>query len=288
MRIETRCCRTDLRRCRYVVHKSSAQVKAQHRIAAFKNDWRIVMQETVCVDVAESTIAYRPAAGEEHASSVDRMSTAALYHAAPWRTFKWYYGQRHYSGTYWSATMGDHVIYESRLELDNLRLADFDPSVRTIIAQPFQLRAEVNGQLRQHIPDYLLNTDDGPVVVDVIRRERLTEDKIVLLSTWTRIILESLGWGYLIASETPIALRDNVRLLSGYRKGWFLNEDVLTSVRDRIVELDGHSIAKCESLLGEHPKALVRPVLLHLLWCHELHADLTTALRPSTIVTLAR
>lgn len=33
----------------------------------------------------------------------------------PWRTFRWGKGQKHYSGTYWSATQCDHVIYESRL-----------------------------------------------------------------------------------------------------------------------------------------------------------------------------
>jgi hypothetical protein len=44
--------------------------------------------------------------------------TPALFQdVLPWRTFRWHYGQRHYSGTYWSSTVGRHVIYESRLEL---------------------------------------------------------------------------------------------------------------------------------------------------------------------------
>jgi hypothetical protein len=42
--------------------------------------------------------------------------------AAPWRTFRWYQGQKHYSGTFWSATEHGHVIYESRLELARLLL----------------------------------------------------------------------------------------------------------------------------------------------------------------------
>ena len=28
----------------------------------------------------------------------------------PWRTFRWYYGQHHYSGSYWASTMSAHVI----------------------------------------------------------------------------------------------------------------------------------------------------------------------------------
>src|SRR6266536_836520 len=87
--------------------------------------------------------------------------------AVPWRTFRWHDGQRHFSGTYWCSTQRDHVIYESRLELAVLLLADFDPSVTGVFAQPFLLRAEAVGVARKHIPDYLLLTGTGPVVVDV-------------------------------------------------------------------------------------------------------------------------
>ena len=62
--------------------------------------------------------------------------------AVPWRVFRWYRKQRHFSGSYWSATMGAPVGYESRLEYANLLLADFDPGVDWILSQPF-LVAEV-------------------------------------------------------------------------------------------------------------------------------------------------
>jgi hypothetical protein len=81
--------------------------------------------------------------------------------AAPWRTFRWHRGQRHYSGTFWSCTERGHVIYESRLELARLLYADFSRSVRRILAQPFRMRAEVDGILRRHVPDYLLLTEAG-------------------------------------------------------------------------------------------------------------------------------
>ncbi|WP_234045550.1 hypothetical protein [Streptomyces adelaidensis] len=54
-------------------------------------------------------------------------------------------GHKHYSGTYWSATMRDHVIYESRLELSCLLFADFDPSVPGIVAQPFLSVVQAGG-----------------------------------------------------------------------------------------------------------------------------------------------
>jgi hypothetical protein len=55
----------------------------------------------------------------------------------PWRAFRWRQGQAHYSGWYWSATVGGHVVYECRLELARLLLADLDPHVTVIAAQPF-------------------------------------------------------------------------------------------------------------------------------------------------------
>jgi hypothetical protein len=83
-------------------------------------------------------------------SSVDglewsRISARQLTSAAPWRTFRSYKEQRHFPGSYWSATMSDHVIYESRLELARLLYADFDPSVRSISAQPFLLETRIEG-----------------------------------------------------------------------------------------------------------------------------------------------
>lgn len=60
-----------------------------------------------------------------------------LASALPWRTFRWYKGQQHYSGAFWSSTERDLVIYECRLESARLLFADFDSSVRQIVARPF-------------------------------------------------------------------------------------------------------------------------------------------------------
>lgn len=45
----------------------------------------------------------------------------------------------HYSGLYWSATMRDHVIYESRLGLAQSLMAVQDRAVEQIYAQPLLL-----------------------------------------------------------------------------------------------------------------------------------------------------
>lgn len=73
----------------------------------------------------------------------DRLTGDRVVEAVPWRTFRWRNGQKHYSGTYWSATETGHIIYESRLELSRLLLADFDPAVKRIAAQPFLITTNV-------------------------------------------------------------------------------------------------------------------------------------------------
>lgn len=242
------------------------------------------MSEVVRVDVSSAAIAYRPAAGEQRCLPASEVSSTALFRAAPWRTFRWYFGQRHYSGFYWSATECDHVIYESRLELANLLLADFDPSVHHIVAQPFQLSANVDEQERRHIPDYLWDSDEGPIVVDVVRTERMTHPRIVRLCAWTRKIVESMGWSYLVVNE-PAAIRiANVRFLAGYRRQWLVNQDVLADLRCRRGDLVGRSIAEAEELIGRHPRPLVRPALLSMLWRRELEVNLDHRLDRSTVL----
>jgi hypothetical protein len=209
---------------------------------------------------------------------------AALYAATPWRTFRWYFGQRHYSGTYWAATQRDHVIYESRLELAALLLADFDRTVRTIAAQPFKLKAEVNGKAHFHILDYLWDTVNGPVVVDVVRRERLTHPVIQLLCAWTRQIIESMGWSYEVISEPPAIRLANIRFLAGYRREWLISQPILDELRSCSAELRGTPIGEAERRITDHPMPLVRSALMHMMWNQEFTAHLEHPLNSSTVL----
>jgi hypothetical protein len=68
-----------------------------------------------------------------------RVHATVLATGRPWRTFRSRRGQLHYSGWYWSSTVKRLVAYESRLELARLLLADFDPGVVEIAAQPFRI-----------------------------------------------------------------------------------------------------------------------------------------------------
>jgi len=232
-------------------------------------------------EASAAVVSYRRA---DDLGEVAREWTAAgideLANAAPWRTFRWHRGQKHYSGTYWSSTVTGHVIYESRLELAHLLFADFDPSVRQIVAQPFLLNTSVDRKPRKHIPDYLLITDTGPVVVDVKPARRLADPKVAFTFEWTRALVEARGWRYEVATE-PIAVElENVRFLAGYRRDWLLRSELLEQLRDK--NLDASPLADALKCLPGEPIRHVKSAVLHLLWCQELLIDLSVPLNGRT------
>ncbi|MHA3024353.1 TnsA-like heteromeric transposase endonuclease subunit [Mycobacterium sp. BMJ-28] len=242
------------------------------------------MSDLVSVDVDSAAIAYRPAVGEERCVPALKASPTSLFRAKPWRTFSWYYGQRHYSGTYWASTERDHVIYESRLELANLILADFDAAVHHIVAQPFKLIVEIDGHQHWHVPDYLFESQLGPVVVDVVRAERMDHPRIVRLCGWTKVVVESLGWSYKVVNEPGVVRMVNVRFLAGYRREWLVDQDILSELRCRREELVGHPIVRAEAVLVGRSRPLARAALLGMLWRHEFHADLDRRLDGTTVL----
>lgn len=205
-----------------------------------------------------------------------------LQSAQPWRTFRWYKGQKHYSGTYWSATMRDHVIYESRLELSRLLFADFDRSVRGIVAQPFLLKTVLEGRVRKHIPDYLLLTGQVPVVVDVKPLHRLSKPEVEFTFGWTRRAVESRGWKYEVWSEHPTVELENIRFLAGYRRDWLFSPKVLDELRG--ADLDGVSLGQATCCLPDRPEPQVRSAVHHLLWTQSLVTDLDRPLSPSHVL----
>jgi len=206
-------------------------------------------------------------------------SKELLAAAAPWRVFRWYRGQKHYSGTYWSATTRDHVIYESRLELARLLFADFDRAVHGIVAQPFLLQTVLEGKIRKHIPDYLLLTDQVPVIVDVKPSHRLSKPEVAFTFDWTRQAVESRGWKYEVWSEPPPVELENVRFLAGYRRDWLFSAAILEELRG--LDLDGVPLGRAAACLPGHPDLQVRSAVHHLLWTQNLVTDLDQPLSPS-------
>lgn len=210
-----------------------------------------------------------------------RLTPSLMADTRPFRKFRWYKGQRHYSGTYWSSTESGHVIYESRLELSRLLLADFDPTVDRIFAQPLMIRARIDGRPRRHVPDYLLTRGAELTFVAVKPRDRLDDPKVAETLAWVGEVVESCGWGFEIASEPAQPFFDNVRFLAGYRREQSISAVALAQLR--AIPLPGMSFGEAVRETSA-PEPLVRAALLHLLWTHETGADLSLVLSDKTLL----
>ncbi|MBB5913934.1 hypothetical protein BJY24_002801 [Nocardia transvalensis] len=212
----------------------------------------------------------------------DEMQFERFSDIGPWRTIRWYKGQQHYPGWYWSATEADLVLYESRLELANLLLCDFDRSVKSIAAQPFFVRTFAEGKPRTHVPDYLLWSDTGPIVMDVKPRSQLAQPKVAFTLGWVRKLVEDLGWRYEVASEPDAQTVRNVRFLAGFRRQWLFRPSLVEQLRSGAVDGLRFSDA-CRAVPGcEEP--IVRATLLHLMWERVYLVDVGAPLRSSLVL----
>jgi hypothetical protein len=202
----------------------------------------------------------------------------------PWRRFRSRQGQAHLSGSYWAATTCGHVVYESRLELARLLLADFDRDVVDIYAQPCRLGARRDGRERRHVPDFLLVSGGGVVtVVNVKPAHRLADAKVAEALDWPGVLFTVHGWGYEVWSGCDPALLDNVRFLAGYRRREIVPDEVVDRACRAVV--DGEPLAVVERRLaaGGSPYA-ARPALLAALWRGRLSTDLTRPLSGASIL----
>lgn len=232
-------------------------------------------------------VRYRDLAGREAGTALDRADPAVLASAAPWRVFRSYRGQAHYSGWYWSATTGGHVVYESRLELARLLVADFDPGVVAIAAQPFLLTARDGSRVRRHVPDFLLLDADGAVrVVNVKPADRLANERVAEALAWAGALFTVRGWAHEVWSGADALWLANLRFLAGYRFA-----DRIDPAAMRAVEQCTKTSPVALGALEAHPDHQglgVRPAALHLVWRGVLRADLTAALSSATVLERAR
>jgi hypothetical protein len=227
---------------------------------------------------ADAVVSLRMSDGGEASFPVRQLQGRQVIAAVPWRKTRSARGQAHYPGYFWSATTGGHVIYESRLELARLLLADFDRDVAAIAAQPFLLQACVAGTARRHVPDFLLAHADGSVrVVNVKPAGKLAEPPIAEALAWPRQLIEGHGWQYEIWSGADPVLLANLRFLAGYRRPGLLPggllDDVLAAVRP------GDTIGGVISRVsGGRCPGEVKAAVLRLLWQQRLRTDLSSRL----------
>ena len=222
----------------------------------------------------------------ERETPIEAVRPGDVTAATPWRVFRSHRSQRHYSGWYWSSTTGGHVVCESRLELARLLLADADPDVVAIAAQPFLLIEGAEGKARRHVPDFFLQHRSGTcTVVNVKPAEKLEEPDVAAILAWAGEAVAAKGWAAEVWTGCDPLLLANVRFLAGYRRNWLFDRTELQATRAAIV--DGDTIGNVAERLRASGVGEPRPLVLHLLWTGYVSADLTAPLTTDTVMRMA-
>ena len=168
----------------------------------------------------DTEVRYVDGDGEVVTTSLRQLDLERAATALPVRRLKSHARQHHYSGRFWSATTGGHVPYESRLELDRLWLADFEPGVRWIAAQPMWFIGSDEGVTRRHAPDLLLADKHGSVtVVDVKPAQFVKQPQVQAVFRWTARLCRAKGIRYEVWSGAEPVVLANIRAFAVARRG---------------------------------------------------------------------
>jgi hypothetical protein len=236
---------------------------------------------------AEPVVSLRMSDDSEVVRPLRELRASHVAAAVPWRGTRGAQGQADYPGYYWCATSGTHVIYESRLELARLLMADFDRDVAAIAAQPFWLRARADGGLRGHVPDFfLIRADQSAVLVNVRPSGQLADPEVAAALDWPGRLVRAHGWDYEIWSgEDPVYLA-NLKFLAGYRRHWLIPTDVRDAMLTLFRPGDTFSVLCGRAGRDPHP-TLVRAAVLRLLWEQRLITDLRRRLDGDSVLEAA-
>jgi hypothetical protein len=239
------------------------------------------------IDLSERRllVSLRNPEGVAEQIDLDYLQVSMLEHTLPWRKFRWWRGQKHYPGLYWSSTVQRHISYESRLELARLLLADFDTTVTRIYPQAFLLTASQIEPVKQHVPDFLFVHSDRTVTVSNVKpAEHLDTSSESQALKWAHAAFAQHGWNTEIWSGVDPVMMANIRFLAGYRRH-VVDEQLASLV---LTLAPGRSIQQVETGLESiYPKPVVRAALLALLWQRRLQAELTMSLEARTILARA-
>lgn len=216
--------------------------------------------------LADPVVSLRMADGSEVHRPLRDVRARQVVAAVPWRGTRSTRGQAHYPGHYWSATTSSHVIYESRLELARLLIADFDPAVVAISAQPFWLRAQAGGRMRRHVPDFfLMRAGQSAQLVNVKPAAQLADREVAAALDWPGRLAREHGWDYEIWSGADPVYLANLRFLAGYRRPWLVPAGVTDAVLAAFRPGDTFAALAGRAGLDHHP-GTARAAVLRLLW----------------------
>ncbi|SEH53695.1 hypothetical protein SAMN04489835_1139 [Mycolicibacterium rutilum] len=235
----------------------------------------------------DNAVSYQADDGVVVETTLESVTADRVVRGLPVRRVRSHAGQRNYCGWFWSATTGGSVVYESRLELDRLWLADFDSDVVWIATQPFWLCGEDGGTRRRHVPDVMLKLASGEfVVVDVKPTEFQSDPDVAAVLDWTSRACAAKGWRYEVYGGGDDVLLANIRHLAYARRDYLVPEHEMRTAAD--LDPAGRPWSEVADDLAAAGCRAAGAVIAAMLWRARWQADLTRPLDRSSVLALGK
>ncbi|WP_405693375.1 TnsA-like heteromeric transposase endonuclease subunit [Streptomyces coelicoflavus] len=137
---------------------------------------------------------------------------------------------------------------------------------------PSALPGRADGE-REHTPDHSARLLDGTGVVVDVRPGNLVDEATAEVFAFTSRVCEEVGWQFRHVSDLHQPYGANLRWLARYRH----RRCHRAPVGDQLMEIFVDPLPLLVGAEQVGDRLAVLPVLYHLLWRHELTADLVTA-----------
>jgi hypothetical protein len=136
--------------------------------------------------------------------------------ASSMRDFARRHGQTHKPTAVWTHTTNDLVLCESLTEGRFAVLADHDPRVHHIAAQPFTIQFPDGSAFRSHTPDFVvLSSGLHPIVIDVKTPEEAIQPAYVALHAAAAAALQPQGIAHIVVADLPLTVDSNLSFFQG-------------------------------------------------------------------------
>lgn len=183
-------------------------------------------------------------------------------------------------GSFPSLKMGRSVSYSSTLERDLLFILEYEKQVLRYQEQPFVVTSTLEGRDRRYTPDYALWTETGQTLVEckpaALLSDPHTQQQITVGTQWA----SAHGWHFEVVTDDTLRAGSylaNLKLLWRYSR-----LTVLPALRETLLGRVSSTNGLPLSVLAQTPEYI--PPVLHLLFQHDLHANLTYPLNGQSSV----
>jgi hypothetical protein len=227
----------------------------------------------------------------------DSVTWSDLVGSHPVRDYSRHRGQKNKPIAFFSRTTGDLINCESRLERSFALVADFNPDVVHIAAQPCAIQFPVGDELRVHTMDFVvLALGRIPIAVDVKTAKEAADPKWIARHKRIRALLGRAGIGHFVWTGLPPTIVENLAYFSSAQ----VTDGSLDRVRDIAVSQSaaGTSAGLLAKVIEPHigvwpatngrnvPPSRIAPVLVRaMLWERTLTTDLTVPFASTSMVT---